>query len=181
MKTPTLLKYPKFLDKQHLNNVRDVLCYLIEDYGLTGVSVLLSRDKSKDRVVVLIGDWDGNLIDIKNPVGITKEECDTILSKYVPDMINIMNLTRVDQAQYYMDSRLRLVDVQVSVNKFVGPGMLRDVFSRTFAIPEVLAIKQLDADSILSLQNDNKHIVAKPSRFRLFEADKTYTPLYIRT
>lgn len=173
-----ILKYPKFLGKEYLQNLKDVLCYTIEDYGTKGLSLLISRDTPNDKVLVVVGDWEGNIIDKKL---LSEQPYLTVLSNYVPEMVNIMNLVRVTQAQFYFNSDLFLVDVQTDINKFVGPGMLRDVFSRVFKIPETINIKPLDADMISSISNGDKHIIVKPSRFRMVEKDKTYIPLYVRT
>lgn len=183
-KLPKVLPYPKFFGIEHLDNVKNVLCYVIEDYGIKGMSILITRNPKEDKSILLLGDWDGNVVDPK----VMPESYNSLVSTHMQNIITTMRLINIEQAQYFFDDKSRLVDVQVGINKFLGPGMLRDIFGRMFDTQEISCIKVIDDDYISALKSTGQHKIIKPSRFRIAEANAkseaiphTYSPLYVRT
>lgn len=153
--------------------VRDMLCYIIRDYDHSdGRTVLLKRGKEDS--TVLIGDRKCVLLDIP------KDEKAQQLLRIIPSIYKIMRHIGLQQAQYYFSNDLTLTDVRISANKFLGPGMLRDVFAKSVTTQDVIHITPLDDTAIQAMTTGaypyNGDLIIKPSRFR--EADAN--PLYLR-
>jgi hypothetical protein len=79
---------------------------------------------------------------------------------------------------------LLLVDVQVSLNKMAGPGMLRDVFGKIYPTQEVLKIESLDDRAIEYIEkgtgNYEGELIIKPSKFSVFSPNtELLVPLYV--
>ncbi len=182
---PKVLKYPTFIGNDKLDHVKNLLCYVIKDYGNDGVSLLLTRKPEKDEIIVLCGDWKGNNIDIQSNdprVAFITELLNTELAK----LASILKTIRVDQAQFFFSTKdgLKLVDMQVALNKLVGPGMIRDLFSKIIPTQEVLKIEPID-DRAYGAIIDGKgsyegNLIIKPSKFRMIEQNGAYSPLYLR-
>lgn len=182
---PQVLKYPTFIDKSKLEHVKNLLCYLISDYGIDGISLLLTRRPDKDELIVLCGDWNGNNIDIQSEdkrVVIINE----LLSQELPKLANILKMIKVDQAQFFFSVKdgYKLVDMQVSLNKLVGPGMIRDLFSKIIPTQEVIKVEPIDERAyeaiVAGTGSYSGNLVIKPSKFRMIEQNGLYSPLYLR-
>ncbi len=183
---PQVLKYPELLSDKLLH-VKDVFCYVLEHYGSSGLSVLVYRRPQDDQVVTICGDWDGNSIDLYDD-----NELSVIALDFVQNslhlLVNTMALVKVDQAQYYFavkDGELIMVDMQTSLNKFVSPGMIRDIFGRIFNVQNALKTTVIDDVAIEAIEKGTGSyegdLIIKPTRFRMFhDADQnTYQPLYL--
>lgn len=184
---PSVLKYPKFLPFDP-NQLKYMPFYIIRHYGRRGFSMIIQRPAKSDQVIVLIGDWDGNNIDLLD----NKYEHDIInnfVRKHVSFFVNTMIRLGHRQAQFYFaidetDTPI-LVDIQISMDKMVGPGMIKDLFSNTFPTQQILKFEILDdraleciTDGVGSYSGD---IILKPSRFKFYTDPKTNThhPMYI--
>lgn len=188
---PKVLSYPKMhsLDK-FLPLVKDRLCYVIRDYGNIGISVLIVRDQKRDKITVLCGDWYGNNLDLDSNASDPLVQASLVfVNEDLQLFIKIMQTIRVDQAQFFLaidNGQLVLTDIQVSVNKLAGPGMIRDIFGNIYRTQEVLKIETLDDRAIEYLEkgtgNYGGDLVIKPSRFTTFSPgnDDDIAPLYIR-
>jgi hypothetical protein len=94
-----------------------------------------------------------------------------------------MKLIGLPQAQYFLslDDELTLVDMQVSLNKLAGPGMLRDIFSRRYPTQEVIKVEPFDDRVIEYAQRGTGtyegDLIIKPSRFATI-AEDDLVPLY---
>lgn len=182
---PKVLPYPKLLEfGKELHNV---YCYIIEHYGYDGLSVLVYKDKKSDDIVVLCGDWYGNNIDIDDDqekiIGLTRKFLVDDLNKF----INMMYAIKITQAQYFfavVGDELMLVDMQVAINKLVGPGMIRDIFGKIYRTQEVRKIEVIDTRVIeqinLGVGSYSDNLIIKPSRFRMYhdQVKNTYQPMY---
>lgn len=186
---PKILPYPKLLDFNKTPSIHNVFCYIIKHYGIDGLSVLINRQSKADQVTVLFGDWNGNALNIQDEqssylVDIANNFIKNELTKF----INIMRVIKIEQAQFFfstIDDTLTLVDVQVSINKLLGPGMINDIFGKIILTQNVLKIEIIDQRSVEyinigtgSYQGD---LIIKPSKFRLYhEQDQnSYQPLYV--
>tara|TARA_R110000751_G_scaffold6623_5_gene28184 strand:+ start:272 stop:811 length:540 start_codon:yes stop_codon:yes gene_type:complete len=171
----------------NLANIKDIFCYVLEHYGNSGLSVLVYRKPKDDQVVAICGDWYGNSVDLY-----ADNELSKIALSFVQDslhlLIKTMSLVKVDQAQFYFaisDSDLALVDMQVSLNKFVSPGMIRDIFGKVFNVQMTKTIKVIDDVAIDAIGKGcgsyEGDLIIKPSRFRLYHEaeDNTFQPMYI--
>ena len=185
---PKVLAYPEFIGfDRYYQSVKNIFCYIIKHYGYDGLSVLIYRQPDKDQVVVLFGDWRGNNIDIVDD-SLLSNAAKAFLEKYMSKFVSIMRTIKIDQMQLFFtmldDDDLMLVDVQTSLNKFSGPGMIRDIFSKIFKTQEVVKIEILDDRSIEYIRDGagsyGGDLVIKPSRFRMFNSEiNNFSPLYV--
>jgi hypothetical protein len=171
----------------HSNHVKDLFCYVIGHYGNNGLSVLIYRQPQKDQVVVICGDWKGNNIDLTDDSNIAKI-ANRFNEKNLAFFLSTMRLIKLDQMQLFfsiVDGELILVDIQTAINKLSGPGMVRDVFGKTFPTQEVRKIELLDERAMQYLTDGGGSyagdLIIKPSRFRLYHdvTPNIYRPLYI--
>lgn len=164
---PDLVDYPKFFklsDQPEL--FRNMLCYIIEPYNMNGYSVYIGFREGHS--FVRIGDFKSNNINPNNA-----EE----LVKYVDVLIELMKSIKVmDAIFYFSDTKkeLVLVDMMLSANKFAGPGMLKDIFGKTFKTQNILEIEVLNDEII----NKFKGNLVKPSRFRYLQNENIISPQY---
>ena len=100
----------------------------------------------------------------------------------------MMRLTQLDQAQFFFnidDNGLCLFDVQLSLNKHAGPGMIKDVFGKIFRTPDTLKMEIIDERALEYIQKGTGayegDLLIKPSRFRMYHDQEanTYSPLYV--
>lgn len=188
---PHVLPYPSLLPCDDPRIIRDIFSYVVRHYGYDGLSVLIYRQPEKDQVVTIFGDWKGNNIDL---VDDSSELSQRALSfaqsdECLPVLLKTMQLIRIDQAQFFFgiddDDGLVLVDVQIAVNKFASPGMVRDIFGRVFRTQEVLKIEIIDDRAIEFIQKGTGSyegdLIIKPSKFRMHhDANKNaFQPLYV--
>jgi len=189
---PKILAYPKLLPFFTSNSVspgdsvRNVLCYILEHYGDTGLTLLIYRDSKTQQIIVLCGDWNGNSLDltVEDPLTDLAKE---LLSKHLDNILGMMKYIKLDQAQIYFAVRngeFILVDIQTAINKFSGPGMVRDLFSNAFNVPKIIKIEPIDDRVLEAIKegtgNYSSDLIIKPSRFRIYEDGiDNYKPLYL--
>ena len=189
---PKILKYPKLLPFFSNNSVspgdsvKNVLCYVCRHYGHTGYTLLIYRDSKTKQIVVMSGDWKGNIIDLTESTS-SADDIKRLLDKHLESLVNLMRYIKIEQAQIYFavnGEDFMLIDIQTAINKFVGPGMVRDLFSNVCTTPEVIKIEPIDDRVIEAIRegSGNYHgdLVIKPSRFRVYEnSTNDYTPLFL--
>lgn len=188
-KLPQVLPYPKLLPFESTLSVRDIYCSVIKHYGNDGLSVLIYRQREKDQVVALCGDWMGNNIDIVN----NDDKLATIGLQFVQKELTIfletMRLIDIDQAQFFFaidpDDQLILVDIQVAYNKFASPGMVRDFFGKIYRTQEIVKHEVIDERAVQAIQKGTGSyegdIILKPTRFRMHHEaeDNSFQPMYV--
>jgi hypothetical protein len=162
---------------------------VVRHYGNEGLAVLIYRQVQQDQVVTLFGDWYGNNIEL---VGGKQTRLQQLALQFaqgesLPLFLKTMSLVGIEQAQFFFgvdETELVLVDLQVALNKFAGPGMVRDIFGKIFRTQEVLKMEIIDERAVEvigkgtgSYEGD---LVLKPSKFRMYhDAEKnTFQPLY---
>lgn len=191
MVLPQVLAYPHFhpLDAT-LSLIKDRLCYVIRHYGYGGLSVLIVRNPKDDKTAVLCGDWKGNSIDI---VADSSDPLTQAALVFINDDLKLfleaMYRIKLLQGQFFFaidaDANLTLVDLQISLNKFAGPGFIRDLFGRAYRTQEVLKVEVIDDRAIeyigKATGNYEGDLLLKPSKFTSFNPTTTITdvPLYI--
>lgn len=149
--------------------LKGVFCYIVEWYAQTGLSCLVDR-KNGNRIT--IGDWAGNTIDL------SAEDSTALLARLLVQqhaglLLDFTKTAGVEVAQYYFvmadSTKFRLVDVRVSANKFLGPGMVRDVFGQRFDTQRVIKIDYLTEQLVVQIERRIGHfgngVIIKPSRF----------------
>ncbi len=183
---PELLKYPKFLNYQtHNNQVKNNLIYIMPHYGYDGLSVLIYRQPKEDNIIVICGDWNGNRIDVTDNTCILSNLASKFLTKHAAEFFKLLKLIRIEQTQLYFaigNNGLILVDMQISLNKFASPGMLKDIFGKLCEVPE-MKTEMLDDKTIESIEKSrgfyNNNLIIKPNKFKLYEENGTYRPTYL--
>lgn len=169
-KMSTLLAYPKFPTIGGQPQLQGVFCYIIAGYE-PGHSVLVKRENGE--AGILVGDWNGQPL--------SKDQSKSILQE-ANRFIEVMRLIRLSQAQFYIDQSGNLVDVQISLNKFLGPGMLRDVFSKVMPCQRIIDLAVLDEARTREIsKNPEKYgnkVILKPSRYRFVDNNGIVAPMY---
>jgi hypothetical protein len=178
---PAMLSHPEPLSDMTL--VSRILCYVIKYYQNVGISCLISRNK--DDVVVSMGDWNGNVIDLGSKDALVLIAID-FLQNQAKRLLAISHAAGVKQAIYYfaLDTGSPvLVDIRLSLNKFLGPGMIRDVFGKTFDTQQVLKVDVMSDKLLEQIKNRagnySSGVIIKPSRSRFMEVDDKPVPLYV--
>ncbi len=183
---PRLLSYPKLLPFETTPAINDVYCYVLEHYGTKGISVLVYRQPEMDQVTVLCGDWEGEAFDLTESTELTELSLG-FLRDSSEKLINFMHTIKLQQAQYFFaitDAGLILADVQIAINKLVGPGMVDEVFGKILPTPKIRKIELLDARAREALLTGTGSyvgdLILKPNKYQDFhdQPSNTYQPLY---
>jgi hypothetical protein len=184
---PKLFKYPQLLDFNiHRQRIKDHYCYTMPHYGYDGLSVLIYRQPKNDNIIIVCGDWNGNqieLIDVQDPCRLVKLASDFLINDAMK-IYELLKLIRVEQAQLFMsviNDELVLVDMQVALYKFASPGMLRDIFGKIYRVPE-MKCEIIDDRVLESIDKSscsyNGNLIIKPNKFKLYEENNMYIPMY---
>jgi hypothetical protein len=187
---PRLLKYPALLPYATTPSIHDIGCYVIEHYGTTGLTILVYRQPKLDQVTILCGDWAGNPLDlVANSTSELAQAALDFVQKDSEKLVRMMNYVAIPQAQYFftLDAEgLMLVDVQISLNKLIGPGMLNDIFGKVFrtqVIKKTGVLLDSQTREVLEAGTGSYagDIILKPNRFREYHDEKTntYQPMYV--
>jgi len=184
---PDLLRHHKPIPFGDGALIHNIFCYIVKHYGNSGFSILVNRTKAGD-VAAVIGDWNGNKYDIPK-LQESKPEIFEFFEKNLSLILAIMKTIGLGQAQYFFAAgdTMQLVDIQISLNKFLGPGMLKDVFGRIFNIQETVSIEVVDDSIMKAIVNREgiygQDLILKPNKFRMHHdiTHNVYRPLYIET
>lgn len=186
---PKVLAYPGFIPLESAPSIKSVFCYVIKHYGDDGLSALVYRHKEDDQVALLFGDWKGNNLDIQtnNPTPLT-DAANKFVAEDFSKFLNLMYSVGIPQAQFFFglqDGELVLADIQLSLNKFASPGMIRDIFGKIYRTQEVRKLEVIDDRALEYLEKGtgsyDGDIILKPSRFRMHheQEQNSYQPLYV--
>lgn len=185
VKVPTLLSYPEVLKFGDIPELKNEFVYVIEAYPLNGLSVVAHRVQTDEGMQInwRLGDWDGNEI---NPIGKSPNAhwANKFLGEYSPKILQIMQLIQLYHAQFYfsiVDNDLCLVDIRLSLNKFTGPGMVKDIFGKAISVQkEVCKPMLLTPDEWQKMKDEkrSKPVIIKPSVFKTIMRNKALMPMY---
>jgi len=184
---PKMSPYPKVLDLKNLHELEHILCYIQEHPGPEGFTILIERDVSNDDVYVMAGYLNGEAIELESDTSNTAEAAKRFIKEKIVDFLNLMRLVKIDRAQYFFSFRsgeIILQDVQTGADKFVGPGLIRDIFSSLVQIPDIKKIEQLTSSNIEAIMmNTGSYegdLMIKPSIFRIYDGILTHNiPFYV--
>lgn len=173
-KIPDILPYPNV---KHIDEVRSIfdkrLVYVIKKYPFSGLAALVFR--KNDDLIVRLADWDGNNIDIEDPLAIKFGH-----EKLIHKISLFSRYAGVERGIYYFshdNDVLRLVDFRVSYNKFSGPGYIRDFMGKMMPVQEVVKIELFsDLDDFFS--NCDDQFIVKPSKFTTMPDGNNIVPAY---
>ncbi len=77
---------------------------------------------------------------------------------------------------------MQLVDIRLSLDKFSGPGMVRDLFSKVIPTQEVMKVEILDDQSLEAIKNGvgnySGDLIIKASTFSTIIRDQELIPSY---
>lgn len=183
VKLPELLPYPDLLPaSEYIDNVKDILCYVIEHYGNNGLSALIYRNIDTDQLVLSFSDWDGNLVDIQSDDDLAAIANQFVSQKFAK-FSALMNSVGITHAQFYfaiVDSGLLLVDIRTAADKLVSPGFVKEIFGNICDVQKTLKIEAMTEDPVRAILEGtgsySGDLILKPSRFRNLESSK---PLYL--
>lgn len=168
---PTLLKYPLIKDISERPAIKDQYCYVMKPYE-PGVAAVVKY--TEDGPYVVVGDWNGVVaVPDNKPL---YAEATKLLSGRFANVINVMKAIQLSQAQFYISKDGRLVDMQVMLDQWAGPGMLRDLFVKIMPIPEYYGEPVVIDDEWLA--NNKQPVFLKTSKFKSVVENKVATPLY---
>lgn len=179
---PKMLPHPEPLSD--ISMITGRLSYVIKYYQNIGISCLIIHDNGN--VVVSMGDWAGRTIDLANTKDSLALVAIDFLQNQAKRLIAISHAAGVKQAIYYfaLDTGAPvLVDIRVSLNKFLGPGMIRDVFGKTFNTQNVLKVDVISEQLLEQINTGTGNyaggVIIKPSVFRFTNMDNMPVPLYV--
>ena len=177
---PQLLKYPKYVGLD--SSIIGTFCYIVRHPEEPGPTMVIQ--KFKEDIYVQFGDWLGNIIEPHDTSHKLHEQILKILELHFINIVSTMRLIQLTQAQLYFSKKLLLVDIRISLNKFAGPGMLKDIFGKIVPTQEVLSMETIDSRVFAAITNNsgtyNGNLLLKPSRFREIELqDRTFVPLHV--
>lgn len=180
---PQYLVAPRSLDFGDGSIIKNVYCYVLRHHGQPGIGVLYYRQN--DEICIQIGDWNGNVLDLSDPAEPLAGVAHEYLNKFNVPMYNLLHNMGVPQCQLFLNDQLTLCDLQTSINKFAGPGMVQNIFSGVIKTPEVLVIEVLDQRAVDAIDAGTGSyagdLILKPSRFRHYQMDDgKYTPLHVQ-
>lgn len=161
--------------------------YVIRAYQLDGLSVVAARVKTDDGMQInwKFGDWDGNEINVLGKDNSAKW-AKKFLNDYSTKVLAMMQSIRLYHVQFYfsiVDDDLCLVDIRTSLNRFTGPGMVQDIFSRIVPTQKVIGKPvMLDPETLEKVATASKpydcKIIVKPSLFKTIVRNKAMLPMY---
>jgi hypothetical protein len=173
MTLPEVLPYAAIQDIGDVPELDDVYCYFVEDYDdQDGISVLVLRDEG--RVALRVADFQSNLIDVSKEDHPNYTHISRLLTDDVKKAITVMRAIKLDQAQFFwaITDRPILVDLQVAINKFAGPGMLKELFGKVIQCQTILKIDHY--------KNQKAKSIIKPSSFKMMVRNDDAVPMYGR-
>jgi hypothetical protein len=169
---PDFVDYPEFYtisENRHMFGQR--FGYIIKPYNFDNVISWYVGFRS-NFMVTRFADNKSNEINIS--------KCDDShpvkeLAKHIDPVANLFHSARIIEALIYVDSdKLNVVDVMTSANKFLGPGMVRDLFEAITGTQEVIEITEFTDEVI----DKNPGAYFKPSKFRYVLDGKNPRPQY---
>lgn len=174
LQVPDMLSYPELLSLDKLPEIKGKLVYVVKAYPLNGLAVMIARKSGN--VMVKFADWDAK------PLMPNAELPFSFFNKKGSDFVGLMYAAKIDQAIFYLTPDFRLVDMRSSLNKFVGPGMVRDLFGKIIDIQEVTKVTGLDDNTLEAIKagtgSFEGDLIIKPSVFRTVTRGKKMYPSY---
>lgn len=177
---PDVLPYPDIQPLSKVPELDNKFVYVIERYPLDGICVVVCR--SQGIVTVRFGDFSGNILDPREDADSDYVRLLSGISQYVSKLTNFLSYIKIDNAAFYIVDGPMLVDVRLSMNKYAGPGYIRDFFGKIIPTQKVIDIYHLDdekKDNIIHGKHSyTGEYVVKPSAFKTMIRDDQVVPMY---
>ena len=195
---PDLLPYPKILSLEEIEeDIKGQFVYVIRGYKQEGLSVVIKRGDSNGNefVYLKIGDFDGRDIDLTDESHPLQPAALFFAEQASADFVEMMRILRIPQVLLYIsisdlviddkgnyEADWELVDLRTSLNKFYGPGMIKDLFSKVFPTQEVMKVTNVTPEVLSAIyKNEGSYkgdLVLKCSKFKTITRGKEMIPLY---
>lgn len=176
---PECLPYPKIATIQDTPELRNKFCYVLRAYPQQGIIMMVIRQAGD--VCMRMFDFEAKMLDLEKDNG-----CLPQIIEQSPKIVKLMKLIGIPKALlYFSDDKgiPRLVDVRLSLNKFVGPGFLNDFFGKVVPTQERVADPLVLSDEIMEMVPKcegvfSQDVVVKPSAFKTIIRKEEMVPLY---
>jgi hypothetical protein len=186
-KVPEALAYPKVLDLRNIPEIEGQFVYVIKGYPEDGLAITIARDIANGEVYLSINDFDGNPIDLTDDKHPYQWAALDFAQQDSPKFVSIMRSANIQKVILYVavdGNDLKLVDLRASLNKFYGPGMIRDLFGKIYPTQEVIKTIALDEQVLDAIKRGEGSyqgdLVLKCSKFKTIVRGKEMLPLYAR-
>jgi hypothetical protein len=184
---PSALAYPRILNFKDIPEIEGQFVYVIRAYPEDGLAITIQRDVQNGEVYLSINDFDGNPIDLTDDKNIYQWAAIDFAQHDSSKFVAIMKSASIGKVILYISvdgDELRLVDMRVSLNKFYGPGMIKDLFGKIYPTQEVvktIALDEKTLDAIKRGEGSYKgNLILKCSKFKTIVREKEMLPLYAR-
>ena len=184
---PESLAYPRILDLEDIPEVQGQFVYIIKGYPENGLAITIARDIKSGEVYLAINDFDGNPVDLTDENHPYQWAALDFAQQDSSKFVSIMRSASIQKIILYISvdgNELKLVDLRGSLNKFYGPGMINDLFSRIYPTQEVIKVTALDEQVLDAIKRGEGSyagdLVLKCSKFKTIIREKEMLPLYAR-
>lgn len=186
-KLPEILAYPKILKLHEVPEINGQFVYVIRKYPENGLAIVIYRDLNKGEVYLSIGDFDGNPINLTNEDHPLQWAAVDFATNDSSKFVAMMKTAKIIQMILYVSvdgDQLRLVDLRSSLDKFYGPGMVRDLFGKIYPTQEEIKTTTLDENTLKAIKNGEGSykgdLILKCSKFKTITRNKDMLPLYAK-
>jgi hypothetical protein len=184
---PSLIAYPRVLELKQIPEIKDQFVYVIKGYVEQGIAVMIYRNLDSGEVFLSIGDFDANPIDLTNETNPLQKFALEFAHNDSPRVIGLMKVARISKLIMYIavyEEKPILVDLRTSQNKFYGPGMIRDLFSKVYPTQEVIKTVALSQDTIQAINRGEGSykgdLILKTSAFKTVTRGNELLPMYAK-
>jgi len=186
-KVPDALAYPRILMLKDVPEVEGQFVYVLKAYPEDGLAITIFRDVKEGEVYLSINDFDGNPIDLTNENHKYQWAAMDFAQNDSSKFVAIMKSAGIQKVILYVsvdDEDLRLVDMRISLNKFYGPGMIKDLFGKIYPTQEIIKTISLDENVLNAVKRGEGsykgNLILKCSKFKTIIRGKEMLPLYAR-
>lgn len=167
---PDFIDYPNILPtKEYKEIFNNVYGYFIEPYPLDGYSIYCGLKNG--HFVMRVADFKSKVVNISDASNSLKNIL--VLGDKIGMMMKIAKIPEFLMYFSNVDDPM-LVDIMLSLNKFAGPGFLRDLFGRLFKTQSIIEIATFNDETVKKY--DGKYF--KPSLFKFVNKDNKILPVY---
>lgn len=182
---PSALPYPKILNIGDVPEIKEQFVYVIKAYEEHGLTVVIYRDLDGG-VYLSINDFDGNPINLRDGKHPYHEAAINFAQQDSSKFVAMMKTTGIDRMILYISLKPepKLVDLRASLNKFYGPGMIRDLFGKIYPTQEVVKTVNLDENVLEAIDRGEGSykgdLILKCSKFKTITRGNELLPLYAK-
>lgn len=184
---PEALSYPRILPLSEIPEIKGQFVYVIRAYPEEGLTIVINRDIPKGDVYMSISDFDGNSIDLRDEKHPLYKPALEFAQQDSSRFVAMMKTANIQKILLYISvdkNQPKLVDLRASLDKFYGPGMIRDLFSKIYPTQEVIKTVALDDNTLKAIENGEGSykgpLILKCSKFKTVVREKELLPLYAK-